>query len=74
MTFSVDIPFSTTRLVDDLLRNQSNELHKKHSAVLTLIVTCSNIQSIRDEYVSKPNNIEKSVSNLIDRILPEEDK
>ena len=60
--------------MDDLLRNQSNELHKKYSAVLTLIVTCSNIQSIRDEYVSKPNNIEKSVSNLIDRILPEEDK
>ena len=42
--------------------------------LFTLIVTCSNIQSIRDEYVSKPNNIEKSVSNLIDRILPEEDK
>ena len=42
--------------------------------LFTLIVTCSNIQSIRDEYVSKPNDIEKSVSNLIDRILPEEDK
>ena len=42
--------------------------------LFTLIVTCSNIQSIRDEYVSKQNNIEKSVSNLIDRILPEEDK
>ena len=44
------------------------------ASVFTLIVTCSNIQSIRDEYVSKPNDIEKSVSNLIDRILPEEDK
>ena len=42
--------------------------------LFTLIITCSNIQSIRDEYVSKPNDIEKSVSNLIDRILPEEDK
>ena len=42
--------------------------------LLTLVVICSNIQSIRDEYVSKPNNIEKSVSNLIDRILPEEDQ
>ena len=42
--------------------------------LLTLIVTCSNVQSLRAEYVSKPNNIEKSVSNLIDRILPEEDK
>lgn len=42
--------------------------------LFTLIVTCSNIQSIRDEYVSKPNDIEKSVSNLINRILPEEDK
>lgn len=41
--------------------------------LLTLIVTCSNIQSIRDEYVSKPNSIEKSVSDLIDRLLPEEE-
>lgn len=41
--------------------------------LITLIVTCSNIQSIRDEYVSKPNSIEKSVSNLIDRLLPEEE-
>ena len=40
--------------------------------LLTLIVTCSNIQSLRDEYVSKPNSIEKSVSDLIDRLLPEE--
>lgn len=39
--------------------------------LLTLIITCSNIQSIRDEYVSKPNSIEKSVSDLIDRLLPE---
>ena len=42
--------------------------------LFALIVTCSNIHSIRDEYVSKPNDIERSVSNLIDRILPEEDK
>ena len=41
--------------------------------LLTLIVTCSNIQSIRDEYVSKPNDIEKSVSDLLDRLLPEEE-
>ena len=41
--------------------------------LFTLIVTCSNVQSIRDEYVSKPNNIEKSVSNMIDRLLPEEE-
>ena len=41
--------------------------------LLTLIVTCSNVQSLRDEYVSKPNSIEKSVSDLIDRLLPEEE-
>ena len=41
--------------------------------LITLIVTCSNIQSIRDEYVSKPNSIEKSVSDLIDRLLSEEE-
>ena len=41
--------------------------------LFTLIVTCSNIQSIRDEYVSKPNSIEKSVSDLIDRLLSEEE-
>ena len=41
--------------------------------LITLIVTCSNVQSLRDEYVSKPNNIEKSVSNMIDRLLPEEE-
>ena len=29
----MDIPFSIAPLVDDLLRNQSNELHQKHSAV-----------------------------------------
>ena len=40
--------------------------------LITLIVTCSNIQSIRNEYVSKPNKVEESVSNLIDRILPKE--
>lgn len=40
--------------------------------LLTLIVTCSNIQSIRDEYVSKPNKVEESVSNLIDRVMPKE--
>ena len=40
--------------------------------LLTLIVTCSNIQSIRDEYVSKPNKVEESVSNLIDMVMPKE--
>ena len=40
--------------------------------LITLIVTCSNVQSLRDEYGSKPNKVEESVSNLIDRVIPKE--
>ena len=40
--------------------------------LLTLIVSCSTVQSLRDEYVSKPNKVEESVSNMIDRVMPKE--
>lgn len=38
--------------------------------LIALVITCSNTQSIREEYVSKPNKIEQY---LIDTLLTEEE-
>ena len=40
--------------------------------LISLVVICLNVQSLRDEYASKPNKVEESVSNLIDRVMPKE--
>lgn len=37
-------------------------------AIVTLVVTCDNIQAIRDKYVEQPSFYEESVKNILKKV------
>ncbi len=37
-------------------------------AIVTLVVTCDNVQAIRDKYVETPSFYEESVKNILKKV------
>lgn len=37
-------------------------------AIVTLVVTCDNVQAIRDKYVETPSFYEESVKNILEKV------
>lgn len=37
-------------------------------AIVTLVVTCDNVQAIRDKYVEQPSFYEESVKNILKKV------